>query len=46
MTATDRKRMMQQNDHTQREEIIDRIIENDVEDYIKLQASPKLPTNP
>ena len=35
MTATERKRLMQKTDSNQKEEIIDKIIENDVDDYIK-----------
>jgi hypothetical protein len=40
MTATDKKRMMRKTDQDQKEEIIDKIIENDVDDYIKYQSVP------
>lgn len=46
MTATDRKRLIQQTDHNQKEEIIDKIIENDVDDYIKYQSVPAQHSNP
>lgn len=40
VTATERQRLMQRTDHNQKEEIIEKIIEKDVDDFIKYSSVP------
>ena len=46
LTATDRKKLVEQTDQGQKEEIIDKIIEMDVNDFLKFQSVPSQSSNP